>query len=217
MRSGTLVSAETPNDAVSAFIALRPRLLNVAHRVLGSAAGAEDIVQDAWLRWQRTDRAEVLNPPAFLTRTTVRLALNVAQSAHARHETHTPPSASATVDTSADPAALAEQAEKLASALRLLLERLDATERAAYVLRVAFDYPYSRIAGSLRTSEVNARQLVSRAGKRLSGGRRPRPVSAVEHRRLLTAFLTAARSGDLTRLEALLMVEAHRSQGGRSW
>ncbi|MER5430088.1 sigma-70 family RNA polymerase sigma factor [Streptomyces sp. NPDC002588] len=211
MNSPQTASAETLESAVSAFVAIRPRLFHIALRVLGSTAEAEDVVQEAWLRWQNADRARVLDPPAYLARTAARLALNVAQSTHARHRTGAQPKLVETADTSTDPVARAERAEALELALRLLLEKLNPTERAAYVLRVAFDYPYSQIADNLRLSQVNTRQIVSRAHKRLFTDR-PRPVSTAEHQRLLEAFVGAAQSGDLTGLETLLAVDTDQDR-----
>lgn len=204
-------SAKALEDSVSAFIALRPLLFNIAHRILGSTPDAEDIVQDAWLRWQNTDRARVLSPPAFLARTTARLALNVAQSARSRHETGADLWLAEPTDTSTNPVSRAEQAETLELALHLLLERLNSTERAAYVLRIAFDYPYSQIADNLQLSQVNTRQIVSRARKRLFT-ERGKPVSTVEHQRLLKAFVAAAHAGNLTDLETLLTVDTDRER-----
>ena len=185
------------------FEAVRPRLFGIAYRTLESAADAEDVVQDTWIRWQRTDRNEVRDAAAFLATTTKRLALNVAQSARARRETcidswHPEP-----VDVQADPALGAERREALELAVRMLMEKLSATERAAYVLREAFDYPYRQISDVLATSEANARQLVTRARLRLASERR-RQASAAEQQRFIDAFVDAARTGDLTTLEELL-------------
>jgi RNA polymerase sigma-70 factor, ECF subfamily len=185
------------------FEAARPRLFGIAYRTLESAADAEDVVQDAWIRWQRTDRNEVRDTAAFLATTTKRLALNVAQSARARHETTTDPWHPEPVDVHDDPALGAERREALELAVRMLMEKLSRTERAAYVLREAFDYPYRQISDVLATSEANARQLVTRARMRL-GSEPRRPVSAVEQQRFIDAFVDAAQTGDLTTLEQLL-------------
>jgi RNA polymerase sigma-70 factor, ECF subfamily len=185
------------------FEAARPRLFGIAYRTLESAVDAEDVVQDAWLRWQRTDRNEVRDAAAFLATTTKRLALNVAQSARARRETSTDPWHPEPVDVQADPALGAERRETLELAVLMLLEKLSPTERAAYVLREAFDYPYRRISDVLAVSEANARQLVTRARLRLAG-ERSRQVSAIDQQRLIDAFVDAAQTGDLTTLEQLL-------------
>jgi RNA polymerase sigma-70 factor, ECF subfamily len=191
-----------PVDAAS-FEAVRPRLFGIAYRTLESAADADDVVQTTWIRWQRTDRNEVRDPAAFLATTTKRLALNVAQSARARRETSIDPWHPEPVDLHADPTLGAERREALELAVRALMEKLSATERAAYVLREAFDYPYRQIADVLATSEANARQLVTRARLRLAGEPR-RQVSAAEQQRFIDAFVDAAQTGDLTTLEELL-------------
>ena len=182
---------------------MRPRLFGIAYRILSSVGEAEDIVQEAWLRWQATDRDAVVTPLAFLTTVTTRLAINVAQSARARHETYVGPWLPEPVDTRADPLLGAERNATVELAVLMLLERLPPTERAAYVLREAFDYPYRLIAETLQLTEANTRQLVTRARKHLLDSQREQ-VSAVEHKRLLTAFLAAAQRGELSELEAVL-------------
>lgn len=200
-----------PADAVSeadaaSFHEVRPRLFGIAYRVLGSATDADDVVQDAWLRWHRTNRSEVRDTASFLATTTTRLAINVIQSARARHETQIEPRLFDRVDTHADPSIDAQRAEAVEHALGALLERLSPAERAVYVLREAFDYPYRRISEVLPLSEANARQLLTRAARRLAGGRR-RPVDAGERQRFRDAFVIAARSGELARLEQLLAAD----------
>lgn len=187
---------------LSAFAGVRPRLFGIAYRMLGSAAEAEDIVQDVWLRWQCANRSAVENPAAFLATTATRLCINVAQSAHARRESYVGTWLPEPVDTSSDPSLGAERDEALKLAVLVLLEKLSPTERAAYILREAFDYPYRQIADILQMEEANARQLVSRARKHIADGRRT-PVSSAEQRRLLEAFIGAAQKGDLPGLEAL--------------
>jgi RNA polymerase sigma-70 factor, ECF subfamily len=189
--------------ALGTFNESRPRLFGIAYRMLGSVAEAEDIVQEAWLRWQGTDRGEVRNPAGFLTTVTTRLALNTASSARARHEQYAGPWLPEPVDTSADPYLGAERAEAIEAAVLVLLESVTPEQRAAYVLREAFDYTYDQIAEILETSAANARQLVSRAKSRVKSGRRS-PVDAATHRALLEAFLAAAQDGDLARLEQVL-------------
>jgi RNA polymerase sigma-70 factor (ECF subfamily) len=181
---------------------MRPRLFGIAYHVLGSASEAEDIVQDVWLRWQTADRSVILDPPAFLATTATRLAINLGESARSRHERYIGPWLPEPVDTSTDPQLEAERGEALEFAVLLLLEKLSPTERAAYVLREAFDYPYRQIADILQREEANTRQLVARARQHITGGRCT-PVSAAEQRRLLEAFIAAAQSGDLATLEAL--------------
>lgn len=190
------------DDALAVFGAVRPRLFGIAYRMLGSASEAEDVVQEAWLRWQGADRSAVQDPPAFLATTTTRLAINALQSARARRETYIGPWLPEPVDTSNDPTLGAERAEALGFAVLVMLERLTPTERAAYVLREAFAYPYPQICEIVQVSEAAARQLVSRARKHLAGERR-REVSHDEQRRLLTAFVSAAQTGELEELERL--------------
>jgi RNA polymerase sigma-70 factor (TIGR02957 family) len=208
----TLVDAGSPPggadvadlaEAAAVFAEVRPRLFGIAYRMLGSVTEAEDLVQDVWLRWQTSDRRSVLNPAAYLATAITRLAINAGQSARARRETYVGPWLPEPVDTSADPHLGAERGEVLSFAVLLMLETLSPNERAAYILREAFDYPYGQIAAILRSSEPAARQLVSRARKRVHAERRTR-VTGAQQRALLEAFVAAARTGDLARLEDLL-------------
>lgn len=208
-------SAGDLEHAAAVFAEVRPRLFGIAYRMLGSAADAEDLVQEVWLRWQTYEGAEVRNPAAFLATATTRLAINELGSARSRREAYVGPWLPEPVDTSADPQLGAEREAVLEFAVLLLLEKLSPTERAAYVLREAFDYPYEQIADIVRLTEVNARQLVSRARKRLAAERRT-SATAPEQRRLLTAFVAAARSGDLAALERLFAedVISYSDSGG---
>jgi RNA polymerase sigma-70 factor (ECF subfamily) len=196
------------SDADTAsFLSVRRRLLGIAHQVLGSATDAEDVVQEAWIRWQRADRGEVRDTAAFLATTATRLSINVGQCARVRRETPAGPALPEPADAGADPAAGAERRDQVEAALAALLERLSPAERAAYVLREAFDYPHRRIAEVLGLSEANARQLVRRARLHLSDDLRAR-ASAPGRRRLLDAFLAASRTGDLAALERVLAADA---------
>ncbi|MEV4808775.1 sigma-70 family RNA polymerase sigma factor [Micromonospora avicenniae] len=197
---------EDIEQAVVVFTSVRPRLFGIAYRMLGSASEAEDLLQEVWLRWQTCDRSEVVNPAAFLATTTTRLAINALQSARVRRETYIGPWLPEPVDASADPYLGAERGEALEFAALLLMERLTPSERAAYVLREAFDYPYGQIAAILRSTEPAVRQLVSRARKHMTEERRT-PASPAAQRELLTTFITAARSGDMTALERLLTAD----------
>ncbi|MFE1512584.1 RNA polymerase sigma-70 factor [Streptomyces sp. NPDC058726] len=192
--------------ATKDFLAARPQLFGIAYRMLGSSAEAEDILQETWVRWQNTDRTGIHEPTAFLTTVTARLAINVAQSARVRREAYVGPWLPEPVDTTQDPQMGAERAEALGMAVLLLLEKLNPVERAAYVLREAFDYPYKQVADILETSEANTRQLVSRARKHLAAERREQ-VSPADHRRLLESFLAAAQTGDLAVLENVLAAD----------
>ncbi|SDL38291.1 RNA polymerase sigma-70 factor, ECF subfamily [Nonomuraea maritima] len=205
--------ADALDQAASDFLELRPRLFGIAYRMLGSVAEAEDVLQEVWVRWQNTDRAGVEHPQAFLSLVTTRLSINVAQSARARRESYVGPWLPEPVDTGNDPALGAERGEALELAFLLLLERLSPTERAAYVLREAFVYPYPDIAEILGVSAVNARQLVSRARRRLTAERRE-PVDRSEHRRLLRVFLDAAQTGNVAALEELFAADVVSSSDG---
>lgn len=206
----TTGAERVPEDGLEAaaavFTSVRPRLFGIAYRMLGSAAEAEDLVQEVWLRWQAYDRAKVEHPAAFLATTTTRLAINALQSARVRRETYIGPWLPEPVDTEADPYLGAERGEALEFAALLLMEKLTPNERAAYVLRVAFDYPYAQIAEILQSSEAAVRQLVSRARKHMADGRRT-PVKPDAQRRLLAVFLDAAKSGDMGELEKLFAAD----------
>ncbi len=201
--SGVSSQPSSANDGLSVFLRLRPRLFGIAYRMLGSAADAEDIVQDVWLRWQTADRHVVCDPAAFLATTTTRLAINVMQSARSRRETCVGSWLPEPADTAADPGLGTERSETLQLGVLLLLKRLSPTERAAYILREAFDYTYRDIATVLRVREANARQVVTRARQRVSTGRRT-PAGSTGQKGLLDAFIAAARSGDVAGLEVLL-------------
>jgi RNA polymerase sigma-70 factor (ECF subfamily) len=165
------------DDGIAAFAAVRNRLLAIAQRILGRWNDAEDVVQDAWLRWQLYDRPAVANPTAFLVTTTTRLAINATQSARARRESSVGdwlPELAAAAD---DPARDAEHREASDHVVRHLLARLAPPERTAFVLHEAYEYPYPEIAAILTTSEANARQLGCRARKHLTASKPPRTPS----------------------------------------
>ncbi len=203
-----LVESSRDNDSV--FFAVQPRLYAVALRVLGDVGDAEDVVQEAWLRWERADRSNVLSPSAFLAVTATRLAINVAYSARRRHETPAGSWLPEMVDRGVGPEMEAERRDAVEAAIRLMLERLTPAERATYLLRTAFDYPYRRISEVLHLGVEHARQLVRRAHEGMAAGRR-RPVDGATHRRLVRTFLAAAQTGDLGELEELLAADL----GGR--
>lgn len=199
--------------AAAVFTSVRPRLFGIAYRMLSSVAEAEDLVQEVWLRWQGTDRRKVVNPAAFLATATTRLAINELQSARVRRETYVGPWLPEPVDTSADPHLGAERGEALEFATLVLMEKLTPNERAAYVLREAFDYSYAEIADILKSTEPAVRQLVSRARKHLTRDQRT-PVTAAAHRELLTALLDAARSGEMAALEQLFAADVSSLSDG---
>jgi RNA polymerase sigma factor (sigma-70 family) len=202
-------STTCSDDGLSAFVVMRPRLFGIVYRILRSAADAEEIVQDVWVRWQTADRSLVRDPAAFLVTTATRLAINVKQSARSRREAYVGPSLPEPVDASADPRLGAERRQALARGILSLLEKLTPTERAAYILREAFDYSYRDIADVVGLGEANARQVVTRARQHVAEGRRM-PASSAEQRRLLEAFLAAAGNGDVSGLQWTLLVACHR-------
>lgn len=196
------------DDGLSTFLNVRRKLFAIAFRMLRSAAEAEDIVQEVWLRWQTTNRSVVLDPPAFLVTITTRMCINLCRSARARRETYIDSWLSEPADTSDDPCRDAEQKEALKSGVRILLERLRPSERAAYVLREAFNYSSRQIADVLQIKEANVRQLLTRARIHMATGCRARSSSA-ERRHLLTTFIDAVQNGNLATLEGVLASAIH--------
>ena len=200
-------NAPVPYDnGLAAFLSVRPRLFGIAYRMLHSPAEAEDIVQDVWVRWQTADRRVVRDAAAFLVTTATRLAINVLQSARSRRETQVAPWLPEPIDAKSDPGQGAERRQALEFGVQLLLERLSPVERAAYILREAFDYAYRDIADILRIEEANARQVVTRARQHVANGRNTR-ASATTRRRLLDSFIAAAQRGDVAGLECVLASE----------
>jgi RNA polymerase sigma factor (sigma-70 family) len=200
--SPTRPSPDVTADAAD-FQSVRPRLFGIAYRMLGQAADAEDVVQDVWLRWQGADRAVVRDRLAFLVKITTRVALNVAGSARARREVCVDSRLPGPGLPAEDPMAATERSADLEHAVLLLLQRLSPAERAVFVLREAFGYPFHDIAEALGISEVNARQLRQRAYAHLARSRQE-PVGRATRERLLNAFLDAAEAGALAHLERLL-------------
>jgi RNA polymerase sigma factor (sigma-70 family) len=208
MRS-IIVRAETPanDDGLSAFLGARTRLLGIAQRILKSAAEAEDLVQDVWVRWQTTDRSTVRDAGAFLVTVTRHLAINVIRCARSRRQRSFGSLLQESVDTCSDPQVEVEQSEKLRGAVVVLLEKLSPAERAAYVLRVAFDYSYREIANILRLEEANVRQLVTRARQHVVDGQHC-SVNSAAQRSFLDVFLAAAQKGALAKFESFLVGSA---------
>lgn len=195
------------DDVAAEFALLSPRLIGIAYRIVGRWCEAEDIVQDAWVRWQTYDRSLVVNSTAFLVTTTTRLAINVAQSARVRHESSVGSWLDERVDAADDPALPLERSEAIELAVLLLVQRLTPSERVAFVLRQSFDYPYSEIAELLHITEANARQLVSRAQKHIRSERQQN-VSPAEHQRLTRVLVAAVRAGEVAELERLFAADS---------
>jgi RNA polymerase sigma-70 factor (TIGR02957 family) len=206
--------------ALDEFQAQRQRLFGIAYRMLGSAADAEDVVQDAWLRWQGVDHARVSDPAAYLARTVTNLSLTALTSARARREVYVGPWLPEPVLTGhgaepeLGPLEDAVLRESVSFALLALLERLPPAERAAYVLREAFAYSPREVAELIGTTEANARQLHARARRHVAVAR-SRDVDVAHWQHLIARFLEAARDGDLGGLEALLTADVvSRADGG---
>ncbi|MEU2117825.1 RNA polymerase sigma-70 factor [Streptomyces sp. NPDC016459] len=187
----------------------RPMLLGVAYRMLGRAADAEDVVQEAWLRWTAEDRAAVREPRAFLVRITTRLAIDRLRQAQARREAYVGPWLPEPVVTDFVPSApdTAERvllADSVSLAVLVVLESLSPLERAVFVLREAFGFPYGEIATALDRSEAAVRQLAGRARRHVDEKKPRYDVDPTERRDLTERFLAAASGGDLGGLLALL-------------
>jgi RNA polymerase sigma-70 factor (ECF subfamily) len=195
------------------FEPLRRSLLGLAYRMLGSMAEADDAVQEAYLRWHGADRARVQDPRAFLMATTTRICLDVLKSARVRRESYVGPWLPDPVTDTASlaPDAQTELAEDLSVALLLALDRLSPLERAAFLLHDVFDYSFAQVADALERNEGACRQLASRARARVRAARPNAAISAraassldPKHAELLSAFLSASRSGDMAALTSLL-------------
>ncbi|MBB6344743.1 RNA polymerase sigma-70 factor (ECF subfamily) [Nonomuraea muscovyensis] len=183
----------------------RPTLLGLAYRLLGSMWDAEDVVQEAWLRWQAIDHDEIRDPRAFLVTVVSRLALDQLRSARVRRESYTGSWLPEPVPTAeAGPLDTAELRDTVSYATLHLMERLSPPERAVFVLREAFEFPYDEIARVVGVSVANARQLHRRASLRLADGRDRFQPTEEEHTRLLMRFIEAAAGGDLGALAEIL-------------
>jgi RNA polymerase sigma-70 factor (ECF subfamily) len=193
---------------------LRRYLFAIAYRMLGSASDAEDIVQDAYLRWQGADQATVRSPKAYLSAVVTRLCLDELKSARVTRETyHGPwlpepvPSGAVALDRELTPQERVERRDDVSLAFLLLLERLTPEERAAYVLREAFDYDHAAIADVLGKSVPAVRQLAHRARQRVGASQKRFQASLEEQHELTERFLAAAWRGDLRGLTDLLAAD----------
>ncbi|KDN75219.1 RNA polymerase sigma-70 factor [Streptomyces olindensis] len=199
----------TTETATDVFETHRPVLLGVAYRMLGRVADAEDVVQEAWLRWSGAARDDVREPRGYLVRITTRLAIDRLRQIKARGETYVgpwlpEPYVTDFGDTVPDTAERAVLADSVSLAVLVVLESLSPLERAVFVLREAFGFPYGDIAAMLDRGEPAVRQLAGRARKHVEE-RRPRyEVDPAQRRDLTERFLAAAADGDLEGLMALL-------------
>jgi len=200
------VTADTVTDV---FEEHRPVLMGVAYRMLGRVADAEDVVQEAWLRWSGADRTDVREPRGYLVRVTTRLAIDRLRQVKARGETYVgpwlpEPYVTDLADAVPDAAERAVLADTVSLAVMVVLESLSPLERAVFVLREAFAYPFAEIAAMLDRAEPAVRQLAGRARRHVDE-RRPRyEVDPAQRRDLTERFLVAAEQGDLAGLMELL-------------
>ena len=199
--------------------ALRQHGFGVAYRMLGSVSEAEDVAQEALLRLTRQE-GTIDEPAAWITTVATRLSINVLKSARARRESYVGPWLPEPLveDPAPGPASRAELADSLSLALLVLLERLNPVERAAYLLREVFGYEYAEIADVIERTEVNSRQLVTRARKHLEANRPRFDPDEAARDALLERFLAAAEDGDLQALEELLAKDAvlYADSGGKA-
>jgi RNA polymerase sigma-70 factor (ECF subfamily) len=208
----------TPTDT---FQAHRPRLFALAYRLLGSRSDAEDIVQDAWLRWQGADTAAIRDPEGWLVTATTRLGLDRLRAVRNARVQYVGPwlpeplEIALEPDPLHDPAQRHALADEVSVAFLALLEQLKPDERAAFLLKDVFDYDYPEIAPLLDHSPANCRQLVHRARQRLQAGKPRFDVSPAQHRDLLTRFMEASQRGDQAAILTLLHANAEMvSDGG---
>ncbi len=197
-------------DAAATFEPLRPKLMRVAYRMLGSVADAEDMVQEAFIRWMKADRSEVREPEAFLRRAVTRLCLDQLKSARRQRETYIGPWLP-------DPVVEEDEVEDVTLPLMLVLERLSPLERAAFLLHDVFGLGFEEVAGTIERDPATCRQLASRARTHV---REARPRFQMEKQRglaLAEAFFAASRSGDMKALGAMLAadVSLHADGGGK--
>ena len=198
--------AASSADTADPFAALRPRLFAIAYRMLGTRADAEDVLQDAWLRWDKADREALQSAEAWLVTVVTRLAIDRLRAAKLERETYVGwwlPEPLVEVD-GHTPETAAELAGDLSMAFMLVLERLSPDERAAFLLRQVFDHDYAEVAALLGKTEAACRQLVHRASERVKQDRPRFEVTQEAHRRLLVQFVQAARSGRRADMQALL-------------
>ena len=197
-------------DAAGSFDPLRQKLMRVAYRMLGSVADAEDVLQEAFIRWMGADRGEVREPEAFLRRTVTRLCLDQLKSARRQRETYIGPWLP-------DPVLEEEEEEDVALPLMLALERLSPLERAAFLLHDVFGLEFEEVAATIGRDPPACRQLAARARAHV---REARPRFKLEKQRgleLAEAFFAASRSGDMKALGAMLAadVSLHSDGGGK--
>jgi RNA polymerase sigma-70 factor, ECF subfamily len=194
--------------STATFEAARPMMLRTAYRMLGSLADAEDVIQDAWLRWADVDQDEIREPAAFLRRTVVRLCLDVLKSARVQREEYVGPWLP-------DPIVQDEPLEDVTLPLLLALERLSPLERAAFLLHDVFGESFEDIARTLGRDAATCRQLASRARQNLRADKARYNVSREQGLSIASAFFAASRSGDVNALSKILAADvSYQADGG---
>jgi RNA polymerase sigma-70 factor (ECF subfamily) len=212
--------AEEQRRLAAVFDNAKSRLWGLAYRMLGSAADADDALQDTYLRWQKADLRQIESPLAWLTTVCTRRCIDILRSAHRTRVDYVGPWLPEPLVGHVGPEAAdqVELASSLATAFLLLLERLTPTERAAYLLREVFDYDYKDVAAILDKNQDACRKLVSRAKTHVRGGETRFVTHTDRQERLLREFLDALRTGEVAQLEALLAedVEFWADGGGKA-
>lgn len=201
----------TDQDAALTFDPLRPRLIRVAYRMLGSIADAEDAVQEAFIRWLATDRTTVQEPEAFLRRVVTRICLDVLKSAHKQRTTYPGPWLPDPIVESED------EVDDVTLPLMLALERLSPLERAAFLLHDVFGVDFEEIATTLGREQNTVRQLAVRARENVRAARPRYEVPKQRSMEIATAFFSASRGGDMQALQTLLAADVivHADGGGK--
>lgn len=217
MKSVSATESESP-DAAAEFARHRPVLFGIAYRMLGSVMDADDVVQEAYLRWERADRASVDSPRAYLSTIVTRLSIDALRAARRRREVYVGEWLPEPLDTGPDPASASDLAESLSTAFLVLLESLAPPERAAFLLREVFGQEYAEIARVLGKTEVNCRQMVKRAKDRLAAREHRFEPSREEQTQLLAQFLNGTETGDYDALLATLAQDAvlYSDHGGKA-
>ncbi|KPF46827.1 sigma-70 family RNA polymerase sigma factor [Rhizobium sp. AAP43] len=198
-------------DAAASFDPLRQKLMRLAYRMLGSVTDAEDMLQEAFIRWMRADRREIREPEAFLRRVVTRLCLDQLKSARLKRETYIGPWLPEPVVEDED------EPEDVTLPLMLALERLSPLERAALLLHDVFGLPFEEIADTLERDIAACRQLATRARRNVREARSRYTVDSKRGLEMAQAFFNASRSGDMTTLSAMLAADVglHSDGGGK--
>ena len=217
MTRGSSTSFQTERETMDQFEQYRPLMFSIAYRMLGSVTEAEDILQNAYLRYREIEASSIVSPKAYLSTVVTRLCINHLQAAHVQRESYLGPWLPEPLLTENDPESPTSQAEQLESismAFLVVLERLTPVERAVFLLREVFDYPYSDIAEIVGKDQVSCRQILSRAKKFIAGNRPRFTPSTEQHHQLMQRFLGAVEEGDLDGLTQLLASDVTLSTDG---